>query len=300
MVTEERGTFKRFARNSMQAALALPSTGGAVKDSFSAPPSSPVMAFFRARGWSLTAKVTPAGRVLNQEHANRSTTEDTEAREIHLCFSVSSVVNAFPFVRRSLCPHARRSNLLQSQLQNHATCPSTAHPCGLAGRRRAAIWSRRARSRRKKGRASCASSVKGGMVISPRNSRCSSPGAAIRRSSRSLESGARPLFAVSPPTLISISTRQFLAQLFGGCIQFFSQPQGIERIDGGEHFSRGRGFVGLQVTDHVPLGIAFKSRQHRLPCRKIPGPGFRRRFEARRRRPREYSRPGRSCSPPSA
>ena len=61
MVTEERGTFKRFARNSMQAALALPSIGGAVKDSFIAPPSSPVMAFFRARGWSLIAKVTPAG-----------------------------------------------------------------------------------------------------------------------------------------------------------------------------------------------------------------------------------------------
>src|SRR6185312_10435314 len=61
MVTEDRGTFKRFARNSTQAALALPSTGGAVKDSFSAPPSSPVMAFFRARGWILTAKVMPSG-----------------------------------------------------------------------------------------------------------------------------------------------------------------------------------------------------------------------------------------------
>jgi hypothetical protein len=28
MVTEDRGTFKSFAKNSMQASLALPSTGG--------------------------------------------------------------------------------------------------------------------------------------------------------------------------------------------------------------------------------------------------------------------------------
>ena len=32
MVTEERGTFKRFAKNSMQASLARPSTGAAVSD----------------------------------------------------------------------------------------------------------------------------------------------------------------------------------------------------------------------------------------------------------------------------
>src|SRR5712692_37010 len=60
MVTEERGAFKRFAKNSMQASFARPSTGGAVRDSFRASPSSPVMAFFLARGWTLTAKVTPA------------------------------------------------------------------------------------------------------------------------------------------------------------------------------------------------------------------------------------------------
>ena len=45
----------------MQASLARPSTGGAVKDSLMASPSSPVIAFFLARGWILTAKVAPAG-----------------------------------------------------------------------------------------------------------------------------------------------------------------------------------------------------------------------------------------------
>jgi putative flippase GtrA len=60
MVTEERGTAKRFAKNSMQASLARPSTGGAVKASFSASPTAPVMAFFLARGWTFTAKATPA------------------------------------------------------------------------------------------------------------------------------------------------------------------------------------------------------------------------------------------------
>ena len=36
MVTEERGTLKSFAKNSTQASLARPSTGGAVSPSFSA------------------------------------------------------------------------------------------------------------------------------------------------------------------------------------------------------------------------------------------------------------------------
>src|SRR5580765_1137398 len=58
MVTEDRGTFKSFAKNSMQASFARPSTGGVVRESLSASPSSPVMAFFFARGWTLTAKVT--------------------------------------------------------------------------------------------------------------------------------------------------------------------------------------------------------------------------------------------------
>src|SRR5439155_20774080 len=61
MVTEERGTFKKSAQNSMQASLARPSTGGAVKDNFSASPISPVMAFFLARGWTLIANVAPEG-----------------------------------------------------------------------------------------------------------------------------------------------------------------------------------------------------------------------------------------------
>jgi len=43
----------------MQASLARPSVGGDVRDSLSASPSSPVMAFFFARGWTLTANVTP-------------------------------------------------------------------------------------------------------------------------------------------------------------------------------------------------------------------------------------------------
>jgi hypothetical protein len=61
MVTDERETFKRFAKNSMQASLARLSTGGAVIESLSASPASPVMAFFLARGWTLTAKLTPDG-----------------------------------------------------------------------------------------------------------------------------------------------------------------------------------------------------------------------------------------------
>ena len=59
MVTEERSTFKSFAQNSMQASLALPPIGGAVREIFRALPSSPVMAFFLARLWTLTANVTP-------------------------------------------------------------------------------------------------------------------------------------------------------------------------------------------------------------------------------------------------
>jgi hypothetical protein len=50
MVTEDRGTFKSFAKNSMQAALALPSIGGAVRETLIAPPSSPVMAFLPGAG----------------------------------------------------------------------------------------------------------------------------------------------------------------------------------------------------------------------------------------------------------
>jgi hypothetical protein len=48
MVTEERGTFKSFAKKSMQASFALPSIGGEVRETFSAPSSSPVIVFFLA------------------------------------------------------------------------------------------------------------------------------------------------------------------------------------------------------------------------------------------------------------
>src|SRR5579862_8851421 len=60
MVTELRDTFKSFAKNSMQASLALPSTGGEVKETFRASPSSPVMSFFFALGWTFIAKATPS------------------------------------------------------------------------------------------------------------------------------------------------------------------------------------------------------------------------------------------------
>jgi len=59
MVTEDCGTFKSLAKNAMQASLARPSSGGAVRATFRASPSSPVIAFFLARGWTLTAKLTP-------------------------------------------------------------------------------------------------------------------------------------------------------------------------------------------------------------------------------------------------
>jgi hypothetical protein len=50
MVKEDRGAFKSFAKNSIVASFALPSTGGAVRKSFRAPPSSPLISFFLARG----------------------------------------------------------------------------------------------------------------------------------------------------------------------------------------------------------------------------------------------------------
>src|SRR5271166_101162 len=61
IVTDDRGTFKTSARNAIQASLARPSIGGAVSATFSASPTSPVMAFFFARGCALTWKVAPDG-----------------------------------------------------------------------------------------------------------------------------------------------------------------------------------------------------------------------------------------------
>jgi len=50
IVTDERDTLKSFAKQSMQASLARPSTGGEVSETFNASPTSPVMASFLARG----------------------------------------------------------------------------------------------------------------------------------------------------------------------------------------------------------------------------------------------------------
>jgi hypothetical protein len=61
MVIEERGNCKISAKNSMHASFARPSTGGAVKATLSASPNCPTTAFRRARGWTFTRKVTPAG-----------------------------------------------------------------------------------------------------------------------------------------------------------------------------------------------------------------------------------------------
>src|SRR5881227_3719881 len=59
--TDERGIVNNSARNSIQASLARPSTGGEVKAILRASPTSPSTEFRRARGWTRTAKVTPAG-----------------------------------------------------------------------------------------------------------------------------------------------------------------------------------------------------------------------------------------------
>src|ERR1035441_6572479 len=107
IVTEERGTFKRFAKNSMQASLALPSAGGAVRESFRASPTSPVMAFFFARGWTLTAKVAPLGesfiaaieRLYHRGHRG-TRGNPTSFFAILPCTSVPTVVKVFLFPRR--------------------------------------------------------------------------------------------------------------------------------------------------------------------------------------------------------
>ena len=61
IVTDERGTFKSSAKNATHASFARPSIGGAVSATFSASPTSPTMAFFFARGCTLTDKVAPVG-----------------------------------------------------------------------------------------------------------------------------------------------------------------------------------------------------------------------------------------------
>src|SRR5258708_31506310 len=105
MVTDERGIWKKSAKNSTTAWLALPSTGGAVSASFSASPTAPVIAFFLARGCTLTAKLTPSARSWSGITASVS-------------------LQKWPYQR------GRTLNLLQSLLQHRETCPCTAHPFG--------------------------------------------------------------------------------------------------------------------------------------------------------------------------
>jgi hypothetical protein len=102
MVTEERGTSKRFAKNLMQASLARPSIGGAVKANFNASPSSPMTAFFLARGCTLTAKLRPAG-----------------------VWRIGIIEYFLLSHQKSLSRCAHRLSLLQWQLQNRETFPST-------------------------------------------------------------------------------------------------------------------------------------------------------------------------------
>src|SRR5581483_11472287 len=58
IVTDERGTFKRWAKNRMQASLALPSTGAAAISNSRAVPSTPAICSRRALGWTFTENVT--------------------------------------------------------------------------------------------------------------------------------------------------------------------------------------------------------------------------------------------------
>src|SRR5580692_1227275 len=115
MVTEERGTFKRFAKNSMQASLARPSTGGEVKESLRAVPSSPVMAFFLARGWTFTANVTPPDVpcTANIRSHHRGTETQRKAKSYGSAFlgvSVPLWLSSFPFSEdRRAHAHAGRS-----------------------------------------------------------------------------------------------------------------------------------------------------------------------------------------------
>src|SRR6476660_9779852 len=104
MVTEERGIANKSAKNSITAWLALPSTGGAVSANLRASPTAPVIAFLRARGWTFTANVIPLA---------------LSWMEIMLASAVRPGAES----QRLLCRLARRSILLQSQLQNRVTCP---------------------------------------------------------------------------------------------------------------------------------------------------------------------------------
>ncbi len=168
MVTEERGTSKRFAKNSIQASFARPSTGGAVKASFSASPNSPVMAFFLARGWTLIAKVTPTAvsriGIMNSIYA----TESQRHRELQPSELADSVeVQRIPAalissVTPCLCGDyllglspkiavPTRTQVEPSSIATSKSCdiPIESVLISTAGNRRAAICSRNSRSFRK-------------------------------------------------------------------------------------------------------------------------------------------------------
>jgi hypothetical protein len=66
IVTEERGTFKSFAKKSMQASLALPSTGGTVRDSFSADPHLAGDGVLLGAGVNFDCEGRPDDRVSNR------------------------------------------------------------------------------------------------------------------------------------------------------------------------------------------------------------------------------------------
>ena len=61
MVTEDRGTIKSFAKNSMQAWLARPSTGGEVRESLSASAEFAGYGIFLGAGMDLDCKGDATG-----------------------------------------------------------------------------------------------------------------------------------------------------------------------------------------------------------------------------------------------
>ena len=149
------------------------------------------------------------------------------------------------------------------------------------------------------GRAPSGSSVNGGTVISPRNSRRLKPRSRqqqffqfprIRRNS------ALRRFAAD----VDLDQHgQFLSQASCRGVQLFRQLHRINRVHRVEQFHRLACLVGLQMPDHVPLGSG-QIAPARRPSRQTPARDFRRTAAARRRRLRECVPADASCSPPSA
>src|SRR5258707_3283569 len=105
-----------------------------------------------------------------------------------------------------------RTQLDPSSMATSKSCdmPMESTSIWTPGSLRAAILSRRSRSRRKYGRAASGASVNGGTVISPRICRFATFGAARSRLSNSGESSGMPALLSSSPTFISIRTSSFL------------------------------------------------------------------------------------------